>query len=145
MSGICLWMTRSARYRAFLPCAVASSFLLVDSLTPPFQKLNCLGDRHTWLGVCLRSIVRVCMTLATPAIPSKVSPLASPRIVNATTNSSAVIVLVPSIADCTAVVRGLLCTDSTKAIPLGASRTPKEASLRHLIDDALCLGCRKVK
>jgi len=85
------------------------------------------------------------MTLATPAIPSNVSPLASPSIVNATMNSSAVIVLVPSVADCTAVVTRFLCTDSAEAIPFGASRTPKEASLRHLIDDALCLSLCKVK
>jgi len=145
MSGICLWMTRSARYRAFLPCAVASSFFFVASLTPPFQKLNCLDARHTWLGVCLRSMVRVCITLATPAIPSKVSPLASPRIVNATMNSSAVILLVPSVADCTAVVTRFLCTDCAKAIPFGASRTPKETGLCHLIDDTLCLCSSKVK
>jgi hypothetical protein len=60
-------------------------------------------------------------------------------------NSSAVILLVPSIADCTAVITWLLCTDSAETISLGASRTPKEASLLHLIDDALCLCLCKVK
>ena len=90
-------------------------------------------------------MVRVCITLATPAIPSKVSPLASPKSVSATMNSSAVIGLVPSIADCTAVVARLLCRDSAEAISLCASRTPKEAGLRHLIYDALCLCRSKVK
>ena len=89
--------------------------------------------------------MRVCMTLATPAIPSKVSPLASPRSVSATMNSSAVIVLVPSTADSSAVVARLLCCDSAKAISLRASSTPKEAGLHHLIDDALCLIGSKVK
>ena len=60
-------------------------------------------------------------------------------------NSSAVIVLVPSVANCTAVVRGFLCTDSSKAVSLGATRTPKEAGLTHSIHDALCLGLGKVK
>ena len=85
------------------------------------------------------------MTLATPAIPSNVSPLASPSIVNATMNSSAVIVLVPSVANCTAVVARFLCTDSAEAVAFRASRTPKETGLHHLIDDALCLGLGKVK
>jgi hypothetical protein len=60
-------------------------------------------------------------------------------------NTSAVIVLVPSVAYCTAVVRGFLCADSTEAVSLGASRTPKEASLCHIVYDALCLVCGKVK
>jgi hypothetical protein len=60
-------------------------------------------------------------------------------------SSSAVIELVPSIANCTTVVRGFLCTDSTKAVSFRASRTPKEASLRHIIYDALRLGYSKVK
>jgi len=60
-------------------------------------------------------------------------------------NSSAVILLVPSTADSSAVVARLLCCDSAEAISLGASSTPKEAGLHHLIDDALCLCCSKVK
>ena len=89
--------------------------------------------------------MRVCMTLATPAMPSIPSPLASPKSVSATMSSSAVIGLVPSTADGSAVVARLLCCDSAKTVSLRTSRTPKEAGLHHLIDDALCLCCSKVK